>query len=108
MEREELKFCEVHTALFLAGTNLGLKLDPTRRSGLKLWSDEAKKRVYIEWNGETGWTPETNVAIAIPGMPGKTAPQFTHPIVAGISGSAQVETPYGHVHQGPGAGKKGK
>ena len=73
MEREELKFCEVHTALFLAGTNLGLKLDPTRRSGLKLWSDEAKKRVYIEWNGETGWTPETNVAIAIPGMP--NAPQ---------------------------------
>jgi len=101
----ELKFCEVHTSLFIAGTNLGLKLDPARRSGLKLFLNEETKRLEVEWNGEKGLVPETNVVVMIPGKPGKAVPQHTHPIVAGIA-SAQVETPMSHVHQGLGAGRK--
>ncbi len=104
---EEIKFAEVHTALFLAGSNLGLKLDPGRRTGLSMLYDETKRRLEVTWNGETGWVPETNVAIMIPGKPKAKLGQVSHPQVVGIS-SAQVETPYGHVHAGPGKGKTGK
>jgi len=105
---EELKFCEVQTALFIGGKNLGLKLDPKRLSGLKMEYDNDAKRLWVEWNGERGWTPEVNVVMAIPGKATKDRIiEKSHPMVAGI-GSAQVETPFGHVHAGPGKGKAGK
>lgn len=102
----ELKFCEVHTPLFLAGTNLGIKLDPTRRGGIALKYNEDMRRLEVTYNGETGWVPETNVAIMVPGKPKAKVELKSHDMIAGISTSAQVETPYGHVHAGPGKGKK--
>lgn len=107
MEPIELKFCEVHTAVFIAGCNLGLKLDPGRRGGLKLTYHRKYNELEVKWNGETGIVPITNVVVMVPGEPRKPLEQSSHPMVANI-GSAQVETPYGYVHAGPGHGKKGK
>lgn len=101
----ELKFCEVHTPLFLAGTNLGLKLDPSKRTGLLLNYSRKDQELEVEWNGEKGYVPSTNVVIFVPGSPKKAADIITHPMIANIH-SAQVETPQGHVFAGPGKGKK--
>lgn len=103
----DLKFAELHNALFLAGKNFGLKLDPGKLAGLELSYDRAEKELIVKWGSEIGIIPSSNIASMVPGLPEVKAPQHTHPIVAGIQ-SAQVETPYGHVHAGPGMGKTGK
>lgn len=105
MDPIELKFCEVHTALFIAGTNLGLKLDPGKRTGLELKYNRKNFELEVSWNGEVGLVPVTNIVVMVPGKSKAQPEPITHPLVAGIS-SAQVETPYGHVHAGPGKGKK--
>lgn len=107
MEELELKFVELHSPLFLSGTNLGVKLDPSKRTGMILSYFREDKELHVFWNKETAIIPTTNVVAMVPGKAAMHIPQHTHPIVAGIS-SAQVETPYGHVHAGPGHGKKGK
>lgn len=108
MELVELKFCEVHTALFIAGTNLGLKLDPGKRTGLKLQYNRKNFELEVAWNGEIGLVPVTNVVCMIPGKPKHLADVVSHPTVANVASTAQVETPFGHVHAGPGKGKTGK
>lgn len=107
MNQIDLKFAELHNALFLAGKNFGLKLDPGKLSGLELQYDRQEKELLVYWGGEVGIVPSSNIACMVQGRPEKRAEQFTHPIVAGIA-SAQVSTPFGHVHAGPGHGKSGK
>lgn len=102
-----LKFAELHNPLFLAGKNHGMKLDPGRFAGMKLLYNRAEKELIVEWEGERGIIPSSNISCMVEGEVVKKEPQHTHPIIAGIS-SAQVSTPYGHVHEGPGAGKTGK
>ncbi len=99
-----LKFAELHNALFLGGKNHGLKLDPGKVDGLKLSYDRAEKELIVEWSSHKGIIPTSNVACMVEGAPEKPYQQSSHPMVAGLQ-SAQVETPMGHVHQGPGKGK---
>lgn len=105
MEPIKVKFCEVHSPVFIAGKNLGVKLDPSRLGGLALFYHREYKELAIQWNGETGYVPSTNIVVYVPGEVKVPAPIVSHPMVAGVSTTAQVETPYGHVHAGPGKGK---
>ena len=97
----DLKWCEVHSPIFLAGTNLGVKLDPSKRQGLKLQYDREHKELVIGWNKEQAIIPSSNVATMVVGSLPKpalaTAP--TGKVVA------QVSTPQDHVFKGEGAGK---
>lgn len=107
MEPMELKFVELHSPIFLAGTNMGLKLDPSKRGGLELTYFRDAGELHIKYKGEFAIVPTTNIVSMCPGKPNVAANLVTHPMVASIQ-SAQVETPYGHVHAGPGKGKVGK
>ncbi len=102
----ELKFAELHNALFLAGKNFGLKLDPAKLAGLQLFYDRPEKELLVHWAGEIGIVPSSNIACMVIGTSVR-AVEHMHPIVAGQM-SAQVETPQSHVHAGPGFGRKGK
>lgn len=67
----ELSFAELHTALFLAGTNLGLKLNKThtglgQRQGLHLIYDREQKELLVYWNKSLAIVPSTNVASMTP------------------------------------------
>ena len=70
----ELVFAELHTALFLAGTNLGLKLNKThtglgQRTGLHLIYDREEKELLVYWNKSLAIVPSTNVASMTPANP---------------------------------------
>lgn len=103
----DLKFVELHNPLFLGGKNFGTKLDPGKLAGLALKYDRAEKELLVSWCGKTGIIPSSGVACMEAGLPDVKASQHTHPIVAGIAASAQVETPMSHVHAGYGHGKTG-
>jgi hypothetical protein len=103
----DIKFAELHNPLFHAGKNFGTKLDPGKLAGLKLVYDRAEKELLVSWEGRHAILPSTSVSSMEEGLPEKKAVHHTHPIVAGIA-SAQVETPFGHVHAGVGHGKTGK
>jgi hypothetical protein len=121
MEQMNLRFVELHTPLFVGGTNLGAKLDSRKRTGLRLVRDFKNQELIVIWNQELSQIPwNSNVANSIAFkkdqekiletlIPAEInvlpyAAQQSHPMTAGI-GSAQVETPFGHVHAGPGKGK---
>ena len=110
----ECRFVELHDALFFAGTNFMKKLDPKRYLGLKLKYDREQKELIIEWKGRIGAIP--SVALYEPENPADILEGFKKPIiqdpvqvhhaqdVVKFQG-AQVETPMGHVFEGPGKGK---
>ncbi len=102
----ELKFAELHNALFLGGKNFGLKLDPHKLSGLKLFYDRVEKELLVHWGDDIGIIPSSNVASMIAGVP-SVRPMAEHPIVVGQR-SAQVDSPQSHVFAGEGHGKTGK
>lgn len=103
----EVKFAVLHEGFIFAGKNFDAKLDPcTRYTGLDLKYDKDDKELLISWDGQTMNMPHTNVKGYVIGeIKTRQDIQSSHPMVAGI-GSAQVETPFGHVHAGPGKGKK--
>lgn len=105
MEPMELKFVELHTPIFLAGTNMGLKLDPGKRQGLKLEYYRDMQELHVFYKDEMAIVPLPNVASLVPGKPKMPLAQVSHPMLASI-GSAQVETPSSHVHAGMGKGRK--
>jgi hypothetical protein len=102
-----LKFVELHNPLFLSGTNLGTKLDPSKRSGLLLEYDPKKRMLLVWFNQNLSLVPEPSVANMVPvnikdtgyTEPGlvfeqvkpQEAPQPNSEIVA------QVSTPHSHV-----------
>lgn len=106
MTKIDLKFAELHNPLFLAGMNFGTKLDPSnsKYAQMKLAYDRTEKELLVTWGKDIGIIPSSNIACMVEGVPAIKTPQYTHPIVAGIA-SAQVSTPMGHVHAGPGQGK---
>lgn len=100
----EVEYAELHTPLFLAGTNFGTKLDRRdhKRRDLVLVFDEDKKRLIVTFNKKVAQVPEAAVAYWIEGKVENLKP--IHNPVMGPT-SAQVATPQDHVFAGPGAGK---
>ncbi len=119
--RTEIVWAELHGSLFLAGTNLGMKLDPKGRSGIKMEYDEQRRHLYVTYNSKTCRIPETSVLSMVEGEKVKlsdaerfeieqrkleeTIP-FPPPRFTGAE--AQVSTPMSHVHAGLGAGQTGQ
>lgn len=61
----DLKFVELHTPLFLAGANCGLKLDIKRRP-IKLTYDLEKNQLYVIYQNELAIIPHGNIATLNP------------------------------------------
>lgn len=101
----DIKYAELHTALFLKGTNLGLKLNPHHRGGLILKYDREARELLVSFNGETAIIPTTNVASMVEGKQPDRKEEVKEPFVAK---TAQVSSPMQHVFAGPGHGKSGK
>ncbi len=106
--KTEIIWAELHAPLFLAGTNLGQKLDHKTKGGVKLEYDEEKRHLYITYNGQTARVPETSVLSMVEGKAVKPLASIpSDPVNVFDPNAAQVETPTGHVFAGPGKGKTG-
>lgn len=104
----DVKYCELHKPIFVGGTNLGEKLDTSKRTGLALHLDDNKQILSVGWNGETAYIPQPNLAMWIEGKfdgPRGKVQQFANAHGKPIR-TAQVETPQSHVFAGPGSGNK--
>lgn len=105
----DVEYAELHTPLFLGGTNLSQKLDPNKRTGLILKYDDDKRRLIVQWNNKTANIPEANVASYVEGKiePKKIATVAKDAMVGSAPHkfTAQVTTPQAHVFAGPGGGK---
>ena len=107
----KLTFAELHTPLFLAGTNLQTKLKPTERGGLVLIYDDEREKLLVYWNKQLAVIPHGNVACMHPEDPtifgeieeGK--PAKAPVLKPGKPIKAQVSTPQDHVFAGEGAGQ---
>lgn len=104
----EIKWAELHSPLFLAGANLGMKLDPTKRAGLLMNYDEDKRHLYVTYTlsgvTSTARVPEPSILSMVEGAP------TVRPVVAAVTPTgkpikAQVGGPSDHVFGGPGAGR---
>lgn len=104
----DLEFAELHNPLFLAGTNLQMKLDPTKRSGLTLVYDRAEKELLVTYNGKVAIVPASNVSSMTPHGPRTAGVTKVAGLPAGLKATAQVSTPQSHVHAGPGHGTTGQ
>lgn len=100
-----VKFAILQGPIFIGGKNFDVKLDPNRYAGIKMQWSETTRKLHVTWNHETMKIPEPNVAGFVEGEVKLREPIKTHPIIAGIATTAQVETPFGHVHAGPGKGR---
>jgi hypothetical protein len=110
MTKIDIKFAELKSPLFFAGTNWGLKLDPgksSKHSVMILVYDRQEKELIISIGEKLCIIPSSNVNSMEIGKPEMSVPQYTHPIVAGRLQTAQVESPMSHVHAGEGHGKTG-
>lgn len=118
--KTDIQWAELHAPLFLAGTNLGQKLDPTKRLGLKMAYDEDKRHLFVSYNGKAARVPETSVLsmVEYEAAPVKAAPhpfpsqsQFhddEKPNQSVATATSQVSTPMSHVHAGQGFGQTGQ
>ncbi len=112
--KTEIEWAELHAPLFLAGTNLGQKLDPKKRTGLKMIYDEDKRHLYVIYNAQMARVPETSVLSMVERQVIATAKlviESNDPVITPGTfnpHAAQVETPMSHVHAGPGAGQTGQ
>ena len=62
----ELEFAELHNPLFLAGTNLQMKLDPKKRSGMVLRYDLDNQQLLVYWQERLAIVPSSNVSSMTP------------------------------------------
>ena len=96
-----VKFASLHNPLFLAGTNLQDKLDPTKRQGMILTYDRVEKELLVQFNGEVALVPSSNIASVIPSDSSQFLQQPTPaqslPAPKPFKGKAQVQTPTDHV-----------
>ena len=104
----ELSFAELHTSLFLAGTNLGLKLQPTNRQIKLIYN--CHRELLVFFNNHIAIVPLSNVASMTPKDMADLdeeafVPEAPKPIKPGKPVKAQVSTPQDHVFA-EGAGKK--
>lgn len=106
MSREvAVSFARLHEDLFFGSKSFGKRLDTGAHNGLKMSYDKDDGELTVSWNGATAHIPSANIASysTDPAKDRGLTPSH-HPMVAGVA-SAQVETPHGHVHAGPGKGK---
>lgn len=114
----KIKFAEVHTPLFIAGTNLGQKLDVSKRP-LRMWYDRVNKDLTVEFNNSVSIIPYSNVVAVTPfdehfqecmpeGETFQTAKKAAPEVLSLPKGKikAQVSTPTSHVFAGEGEGLK--
>lgn len=105
MTREvAVSFARLHEDLFFGSKSFGKRLDAAAFHGLLMTYDREDRELTVKWNGATAHIPSANIASYSTDPVKAKVIQTLHPMVAGIS-SAQVETPHGHVHAGPGKGK---
>lgn len=93
----------LHEPLMLNGKNFGLRLEPDKVTGLSLEFNDKTKMLKVSYGEEYTLIPNAAHVVFGPEKERKVV-NITHPSVANAS-SAQVETPFGHVHAGPGKGK---
>lgn len=107
--KEEVSYAELHDGFNLKGTNLTGRLDIQRTQGLSMYWDYEIDKLVISLKGATVKVPPPNVKCYadMENNPNKKVHQVASPMVANIAHTAQVETPFGHVHAGPGKGKTG-
>lgn len=112
--KTEIEWAELHAPLFLAGTNLGQKLDPKKRSGVVMAYDEVKRHLFVTYNGQTARIPETSVLSMVEYSTLVEAPKLAVNAAPPVKPAgfdpyaAQVETPMSHVHAGLGHGQTGQ
>lgn len=110
--RTKIVWAELHAPLFLNGTNLGQKLDHKTKGGVTMEYDEAKRHLFVSYNGKIARIPETSVLTMVEApvtQPGVVVQRNT--VVTPMAfdpNAAQVETPMSHVHAGPGHGQTGQ
>lgn len=102
----KLKFAELHKPLFLAGTNLGEKLDIGKRT-IELVYDRDHQELQVTYNAQTAIVPVSNVASMTPMSSGALEEQAAPKAIAAplTPIKAQVSTPQDHVFK-TGSGKK--
>ncbi len=111
----DLDFAELHAPLFFGNKSFGTKLYQKQHAGIKLVYDRAEKELIVEWNGVSTIVPVGNVAnmVAKPAaaveakFPTEVKPAAPMPELARTR-TAQVSSPQGHVHAGPGHGQTGQ
>ncbi len=103
----KLKALQLSTPLFLGKTNLGDKLDCSKRDGLEMEFRAKEQMCYVRYNGEIGMIPAGGVSCMVP--------EELNPMVkvipkihANIEGpKAQVSSPTGDLLT-PGQGRTGQ
>lgn len=99
----KIKYAQVVHPLFIAGTNLGDKLDITKRTGLEMAFDQASQLLYVKLKTETAIVKDWSAII-----PGTTeAPKPAEPPKIQKVIDAQVDSPTSHVFAGEGKGHTG-
>jgi hypothetical protein len=103
----DLKYVELHDGLFLAGKNLGTKLDPKQITGLTLKWDMQSQELVVAYNGQVSIT-STNCKSRVPVNPtdfgidwvtpgaqpfSRVVTAGSQPMVANVSRTAQVSDP---------------
>ena len=124
---------KLHSTVFIGRTNLQMDLDPAKRPGMRLLADDQSQMLFVEYKGEVGRVPYTDIVSMIPKDQAMFRRIFSEeytkleitPVAAQTTASeeiakdvtiptgtrkivrqsAQVSAPTGHVHAGPGAGK---
>ena len=104
MSKINLTFAELHSPLFLNGTNHGTKLSITKR-GVRLLYDTEVDQLYVLYNGAVALVPSPSILSMTPEKADEYASYFgpvevpqapvthvSHPMVAGID-RAQVSDP---------------
>lgn len=100
--------------MFLAGTNLGQKIDPAKRQGVKMQYDEERRHLYVTYNGKEARVPEPSILSMVEGKIGVTGIVAAAKENASVMNTpswpahAQVSTPFGHVFAGEGHGQTGQ
>lgn len=112
MARYEIKFAELHTPLFLSGTNHGVKLHNGSK-GMQLIYDDVKDMLYVFYMGSVALiksyasiSPSKMSDVGVDSPKAQAEPMAVNPDPTPRGKvKAQVSGPQDHVFQGPGAGK---
>ncbi len=108
--RTKIVWAELHAPLFLAGTNLGQKLDHKVKGGVTMEYCEDKHHLYVTYNGHTARVPETSVLSMVEAGE-SAAEKFAADVALAHAGkpiTAQASSPTDHVFAGPGGGQTGQ
>lgn len=53
--RIDVEFADLKKSLFLAGTNFGEKLDPSKKTDMKLTFDDERNRLVVQYKGKVAY-----------------------------------------------------